>query len=73
LSSYPIAPAPFAPLPSTFASRCPIHHLRHSHRWLVVAFSARPEKSLTMSLSQENHPPNCFSCLCHGSSSSCLT
>jgi hypothetical protein len=26
----------------TFASRCPIHHLHHSRRWLVVAFSARP-------------------------------
>jgi hypothetical protein len=23
----------------TFASRCPIHHLHYSHRWLVVAFS----------------------------------
>ena len=35
-------------LSPTFTSRCSIalvpaiHHLRHSHRWLVVAFSARP-------------------------------
>ena len=41
-SLYPIAPSPVAPSPSTFASRCPIHHLRRSRRWLVVAFSARP-------------------------------
>ncbi len=27
------------PLSPTFASRCPIHHLRRYHRWLVVAFS----------------------------------
>jgi hypothetical protein len=37
-----IAPSHVAPSPSTFASRCPIHHLRRSRRWLVVAFSARP-------------------------------
>jgi hypothetical protein len=36
------------PSSSTFASRCyialvpAIHHLRRSHRWLVVAFSDRP-------------------------------
>jgi hypothetical protein len=31
------------PLSSTFfASRCPIHHLRRSRRWLVVAFFAHP-------------------------------
>jgi hypothetical protein len=30
------------PLSPTFASRCPIHHLRHSHRWLVVEFPAHP-------------------------------
>jgi hypothetical protein len=30
------------PLSPTFASRCPIHHLRFSCRRLVVAFSARP-------------------------------
>jgi hypothetical protein len=30
------------PLSPTFASGCPIHHLRRSHRWLVAAFSARP-------------------------------
>jgi hypothetical protein len=53
LSSYPIAPSPFAPSPSTFASRFPMHHLRQSRRWLVVVFSARPEKSLARSLSQE--------------------
>jgi hypothetical protein len=41
-SSYPIAPSHVAPSPSTFASRCPIHHLRRSRRWLVVAFSAHP-------------------------------
>jgi hypothetical protein len=28
--------------PTFFASRCPIHHLRCSRRWLVVAFSAHP-------------------------------
>ena len=39
---YPAAPLPIAPAPSTFASCCPIHHLRRSRRWLVVAFSARP-------------------------------
>ena len=30
------------PLSPTFASRCPIHHLRRSHRWLFVAFPAHP-------------------------------
>jgi hypothetical protein len=30
------------PLLPAFASRCPIHHLRCSHQWLVVAFSTRP-------------------------------
>jgi hypothetical protein len=30
------------PLSPTFASRCPIHHLRRSRRWLVVAFPAHP-------------------------------
>ena len=30
------------PLSPTFTSRCPIHHLCHSCRWLVVAFSAHP-------------------------------
>ena len=30
------------PLLPTFATRCPIHHLRRSHRWLVVAFPAYP-------------------------------
>ena len=36
------------PLSPTFISHCSIalvlsiHHLHHSHRWLVVAFSARP-------------------------------
>jgi hypothetical protein len=42
LSSYPIVPSPVAPSPSTFASRCPIHHLRRTRQWLVVSFSARP-------------------------------
>jgi len=31
------------PLSPTFASRCPIHHLRRSRRWLVVVFPAHPE------------------------------
>jgi len=39
---YPVVPSPVAPSPSTFASRCPIHHLRCFRRWLVVAFSTRP-------------------------------
>ncbi len=30
------------PLSPTFASRCPIHHLRRSRRWLVVAFPTHP-------------------------------
>ena len=30
------------PLSPTFASRCPIHHLRRSRRWLVVTFPAHP-------------------------------
>jgi len=29
-------------LSPTFASRCPIHHLHRSRRWLVVAFPAHP-------------------------------
>ena len=30
------------PLSPTFPSRCPIHRLCRSHRWLVVVFSAHP-------------------------------
>jgi len=30
------------PLSPTFASHCPIHHLRCSRRWLVVAFPTHP-------------------------------
>jgi len=30
------------PLSPTFASHCPIHHLCHSRRWLVVAIPAHP-------------------------------
>jgi hypothetical protein len=30
------------PLSPAFASRCPIHRLRRSRRWLVVAFSTCP-------------------------------
>jgi len=43
------------PLSPTFASRCPIHHLRRSRRWLVVAFSARPAAY------QLNHQSETFS------------
>jgi len=30
------------PLSPTFTSHCPIHHLRRSRRWLVVAFPVHP-------------------------------
>ena len=53
-SLYPIAPSPVAPSPSTFASRCPIHHLCRSRCWLVVAFSARPAAAYQLNHQADN-------------------